>query len=80
MNSEGSLLVLLGGVAPFGDPRIEACLQLPEAYRSLLRPSSPLNAKASVRSPYALDRSQQNSCVLGVVEVRTPATHTCALY
>ena len=27
------------------------------------RPSSPLNAKASVRSPYALDRSQQNSCV-----------------
>jgi hypothetical protein len=29
----------------------------------VLRPSSPLNAKASVRSPYALDRSQQNSCV-----------------
>ena len=27
------------------------------------RPSSPLNAKASVRSPYALDRSQQNPCV-----------------
>ena len=27
------------------------------------RPSSPLDAKASVRSPYALDRSQQNSCV-----------------
>ena len=27
------------------------------------RLSSPLNAKASVRSPYALDRSQQNSCV-----------------
>jgi hypothetical protein len=26
------------------------------------RPSSPLNAKASVRSPYALDRSQQNPC------------------
>lgn len=27
------------------------------------RLSSPLDAKASVRSPYALDRSQQNSCV-----------------
>ena len=27
------------------------------------RLSSPLNAKASVRSPYALDRSQQNPCV-----------------
>jgi hypothetical protein len=28
-------------VAPFGDPRIKACLRLPEAYRSLPRPSSP---------------------------------------
>ena len=27
------------------------------------RPSSPLDAKASVRSPYALDRSQQNPCM-----------------
>jgi hypothetical protein len=27
-------------VAPFGDPRIYACLRLPEAYRSLPRPSS----------------------------------------
>ena len=27
------------------------------------RLSSPLDAKASFRSPYALDRSQQNSCV-----------------
>jgi hypothetical protein len=34
-------------VAPFGHPRIEACLQLPEAYRSLPRPSSALGAKAS---------------------------------
>jgi hypothetical protein len=33
------------------------------------RPSSPLSAKASVRSPYALDRSQQNSCV-GTVAAR----------
>ncbi len=44
------------------------------------RPSSPLSAKASVRSPYALDRSQQNSCVLTAAGVRTPAAHTCALY
>ena len=37
-------------VAPFGDPRIKASLRLPEAYRSLLRPSSPTYAKAfSVR-------------------------------
>ena len=33
-------------VAPFGNPRIKAYLQLPEAYRSLSRPSSPSCAKA----------------------------------
>ena len=33
-------------VPPFGDPRIKACLPLPVAYRNLLRPSSPLVAKA----------------------------------
>jgi hypothetical protein len=31
-------------VSPFGNPRIKACLQLPEAYRSLPRPSSPARA------------------------------------
>src|SRR6266508_4475862 len=41
----------LRGVAPFGDPRIEACLRLPEAYRSLPRPSSLLCAKASTVHP-----------------------------
>ena len=40
-----------GRVSPFGHPRIEACLQLPEAYRSLLRPSSPSCAKASTECP-----------------------------
>ena len=34
-------------VAPFGYPRIEACLRLPVAFRSLLRPSSAPGAKAS---------------------------------
>ena len=49
------------------------------------RLSSPLNAKASVRSPYALDRSQQNSCVGTVCPpaVRkaseTPTHALCAL-
>jgi hypothetical protein len=38
-------------VSPFGHPRIIACLRLPEAYRSLLRPSSPLCAKASTVHP-----------------------------
>ena len=31
-------------VAPFGNLRINACLRLPEAYRSFLRPSSALSA------------------------------------
>ena len=36
-------------VPPFGNPRIKAYWRLPEAYRSLSRPSSPLPAKASTR-------------------------------
>ena len=33
-------------VSPFGHPGIGACSQLPEAYRSVPRPSSALDAKA----------------------------------
>ena len=39
------------GVAPFGNLRINACLRLPGAYRSLPRPSSPTDAKASTVCP-----------------------------
>ena len=35
-------------ITPFGNPRIKACLPLPEAYRSFPRPSSPLSAKAFI--------------------------------
>ena len=35
-------------VSPFGYLRIIACVPLPEAFRSLLRPSSPDDAKASI--------------------------------
>ena len=38
-------------VSPFGNPRIKACLRLPEAYRSLPRPSSPSGAKAFTVRP-----------------------------
>ena len=34
-------------VSPFGNPWIKARSQLPKAYRSVPRPSSPLSAKAS---------------------------------
>lgn len=40
-----------GWVAPFGNPRIKAYSRLPEAYRRVSRPSSPLDAKASTRCP-----------------------------
>ena len=40
------------GVSPFGHPRFKACLRLPGAYRSLPRPSSPSETKASTVSPW----------------------------
>ncbi len=39
-------------VAPFGDPWIKAHSQLPTAFRSVSRPSSPVHAKASTKCPY----------------------------
>ena len=44
-------MTLKGRVSPFGNPRIKACSQLPVAYRSVPRPSSPLGAKASTKCP-----------------------------
>ena len=45
-------MTLQSRVSPFGNLRIKVCSQLPEAYRSVLRPSSPLNAKASTKRPF----------------------------
>lgn len=44
----------LDQVTPFGYPRIIACLQLPEDFRSLPRPSSPVGTKAFTVRPYLL--------------------------
>ena len=45
-------------VPPFGYPRINAYSQLPAAFRSVSRPSSPLIAKASTKCSYhSLDSS-----------------------
>jgi hypothetical protein len=44
-------IILADGVAPFGNPRINDRSHLPVAYRSVLRPSSPLTAKASTKCP-----------------------------
>ena len=39
-------------VSPFGNRRIKAYSQLPDAYRSVSRPSSPVCAKASTERPF----------------------------
>ena len=44
-------------VVPFGNLRIKGYLHLPEAYRSLSRPSSPPRAKASAMRPFLLSLS-----------------------
>ena len=41
-------------VSPFGDLRINGYLRLPEAFRSLSRPSSAFSAKASTLRPFCL--------------------------
>ena len=49
--------VLHRRVSPFGNLRIEGYLRLPEAYRSLSRPSSAPDAKAFPLRSYQLDLS-----------------------
>ena len=51
MDTRGSLV----WVSPFGHPRIDGYLLLPEAFRSLSRPSSALSAKASALRPFCFD-------------------------
>ena len=51
-------------VVPFGNPRINGHLHLPEAYRSLSRPSSPPRAKASTRRPNFLSPLLYNILIM----------------
>src|SRR5690606_1157933 len=48
-------ILLAQWVSPFGHCRIKACCQLPDTYRRLPRPSSPLTAKASTVCACSLD-------------------------
>ena len=52
---------LLQCVSPFGNLRIDTYLQLPEAYRSLSRPSSAPDAKAFPLRPFSLDHTLNRS-------------------
>ena len=58
MDSRYALWLFTIGVSPFGDPRIEAYLQLPVAYRSLSRPSSAPDAKAFALCSLSLELSK----------------------
>ena len=48
-------------VSPFGNLRINAYVPLPEAYRSLSRPSSAPDAKAFPLRSYQLDQSSEDA-------------------
>jgi hypothetical protein len=50
-----TLILLTEWVSPFGHCRIKACCQLPDTFRRLPRPSSPLTAKASTVYAWSLD-------------------------
>ena len=54
-------------VSPFGNPRIEAYVQLPAAYRSLSRPSSAPDAKAFTLCSLLLELPCVMSFVLDIV-------------
>ena len=56
-----------GRVSPFGHPEITARVQLPQAYRSLPRPSSPLDAKASTVCLIAFDLTSVGTSFFGVI-------------
>ena len=64
--------VTLRWVSPFGNLRIYAHLQLPEAYRSLSRPSSAPDAKAFPLRSFTLDLAKLNlRCRSNLVPVQT---------
>src|SRR5688572_33338241 len=66
-----------GRVSPFGHPGITACVQLPLAYRSLPRPSSPPCTQASPAYILSLDQiSDSNKHIqLNHCALRTKSTH-----
>ena len=65
-----------GRVPPFGDPWINARLQLPMAFRSLPRPSSPSCAQASTSRPYSLDHSQTLYFIYSTSSALLGTTHS----
>ena len=57
-------------VAPFGNLGIKGYLHLPQAYRSLSRPSSPPRAKASTVCPCLLSFFRSHHCEPGLIYIQ----------
>ena len=70
--------VLLCRVAPFGNLRIKAYLRLPEAYRSLSRPSSAPDAKAFPLRSFQLDLAGAKSIPFGTAFRLSRTSFPCA--
>src|SRR5678815_1916415 len=66
-------VLLAEWVSPFGHCRIKACCQLPDTFRRLPRPSSPLTAKASTVCAYSLDHITPSR--LGIMSLRIQTTN-----
>ena len=64
-----------GWVSPFGHRRIHACCQLPDAFRRLPRPSSPLTAKASTVCASSLDPITPSRLRVGLLPPYLPQRH-----
>ena len=62
-------------VAPFGYPRIKSYLQIPAAFRSLSRPSSPPRAQASPVRPSLLSLSAYNTLLLCYTPLLSSLNH-----
>ena len=68
------------GVSPFGHLRIAAYLQLPAAFRSLSRPSSAPNAKASSVCSSSLELLNRTVCSRFSFFARIAVFHTCSFF
>jgi hypothetical protein len=80
MYSLASDWYLTSRVTPFGNLRIKGCWLLPEAFRSLPRPSSPDGSKTSTVNPFSLDHitlypfpiTVKELIIFGGMGIRTP--------
>ncbi len=84
-SSAGSLICAMSStwrVSPFGNLRIKSYLPIPEAYRSLSRPSSPPRAKASPVYSFLLSSTHAPFAPHGVLLIsrQVGSLYCCLLF